>query len=143
MSERRVEDLMTTALHTVDGLATVAEALQLMRRHGVSSLVVLPRHADDEAGVLEVAGIAAEVVARNRAPDRVHVYEVMAKPVVTVAASMLARYAVRLFVRQGLTRAVVVNAERDPIGVVTLRDLMLAEAARGDHATVGGAGNGD
>ena len=141
MSEQRVEDLMTTALHTVDGLATVAEALYLMRQHGVSSLVVLPRHADDEVGVLEVARIAAEVVACNRAPDRVHVYEVMAKPVVTVAASMLSRYAVRLFVAQRLTRAVVVNAERDPIGVVTLRDLVLAEAARGGETV--GAGEGD
>lgn len=133
MSER-VEDSMTTELHTVDGLATVAEALQLMRQHRVSSLVVLPRHADDEVGVLEVAGIAAEVIARNRAPDRVHVYEVMRKPVVTVAATMLSRYAVRLMADMGLTRAVVVNAAGDPTGVVTLRDLVLADVAGGREA---------
>lgn len=137
MSEQRVEDSMTTELHTVDGLATVAEALQLMRQHRVSSLVVLPRHADDEVGVLEVAGIAAEVVARNRAPDRVHVYEVMRKPVVTIAATMLSRYAVRLMVDLALSRAVVVNAAGDPIGVATLRDLVLAGVASGGEAAAG------
>ena len=127
MSENRVQDAMATELHTVDGLATVAEALAVMQRHGVSSLVVTKRHADDEVGVLEVARIAAEVIARNRAPARVHVYEVMRKPVVTIAATMLSRYAVRLMVDLSLTRAVVVNAAGDPIGVVTLRDLVLAE----------------
>ena len=122
---------MATELHTVDGLATVAEALAVMKRHGVSSLVVTKRHADDEVGVLEVARIAADVIARNRAPARVHVYEVMRKPVVTIAATMLSRYAVRLMVELSLSRAVVVNAEGDPIGVVTLRDLVLAEMADG------------
>lgn len=43
MSEQRVVDAMATELHTVDGLATVAEALIVMKRHGVSSLVVTKR----------------------------------------------------------------------------------------------------
>lgn len=140
MSEQRVVDAMATELHTVDGLATVAEALIVMKRHGVSSLVVTKRHADDEVGVLEVARIAAEVIARNRAPDRVHVYEVMRKPVVTIAATMRSRYAVRLMVDMGLSRAVVVDAAGDPIGVVTLRDLVLAEAGGGDASGTEGGG---
>lgn len=127
MSGRRVQDLMATELHTVDGLATVAEALRLLQREGVSSLVVARRGADDEVGLLEVGPVATEVVARNRAPDRVHVYEVMTKPVVTVPAPMLARYAVRLLADLGLSRAVVVNEARDAVGMVTLRDLVLAE----------------
>ena len=122
----RVRDAMTTELRVVDGLATVAEAVGLMKRHDVSSLVVARRDADDEVGLVEVAGIAAEVVAKNRPPERVNVYEVMTKPVVTVPADMLARYAVRLLGQLGLSRAVVVNEERDAVGMVTLRDLVLA-----------------
>ena len=127
MSGKRVQDLMATELHTVDGLATVAEALRLLKREGVSSLVVARRGADDEVGLLELGRVATEVVARNRAPDRVHVYEVMTKPVVTVPAPMLVRYAVRLLGDLGLSRAVVVNEARDAVGMVTLRDLVLAE----------------
>ena len=46
---------------------------------------------------------------------------------VTVPAPMLARYAVRLLGDLGLSRAVVVNEARDAVGMVTLRDLVLAE----------------
>lgn len=133
MSERsaresaRVQDVMATDLHAIDGLANVDEAMRLMREHGVSSLVVARRDKDDEVGLLEVANVAAEVVARNRPPGRVSVYEAMTKPVVTLPPGMLVRYAVRLLVELRLTRAVVVDDERDAVGMVTLRDLVLAE----------------
>ena len=89
----RVSDIMSADVHSVDGLATVAEAMALMRRHGISSLVVSRRDADDEFGLLVVSDIAAQVVAANRAPERMHVYEVMSKPVLTLPSAMLARYA--------------------------------------------------
>lgn len=127
MTDRRVQDLMTTALHSVDGMATVAAALRLMKRHRVSALVVSRRDGDDEVGVIDVARVAAEVAARNRAPDRVHVYEVMTKPVVTVSAAMQARYALRLLTTLGLRRTVVVNEAREPVGMLTLRDLVFAD----------------
>ncbi len=121
----RVQDLMVTELHAIDGLATVAEAMALMRRHVVGSLVVNRRDEDDEVGLVTVAAIAAEVVAKNRAPERVNVYEVMTKPVVTVPPGMLARYAAQLLGELQLSRAVVVNEARAAVGIVTLRDLVL------------------
>ena len=126
-NQQRVRDVMATDLHSIDGLANVDEAMRLMREQGVSSLIVTRRDSDDEVGLLEVAAVAAEVVARNRAPDRVSVYEAMAKPVVTLPPDMLARYAVRLLVNLGLTRAVVVDEDRNAVGMVTLRDLVLAD----------------
>ena len=38
---------------------------------------------------------------------------------------MQARYAVRLLVRFGVSRAVVVDHDRNPVGIATLRDLVL------------------
>lgn len=124
---RRVRDVMATDLHMVDGLATIDDAMRLMKEHAVSSLIVARRDDEDEVGLLEVAHIAADVVARNRPRDRVSVYEAMTKPVVALPEAMLARYAVRLLVGLGLTRAVVVNEARDAVGMATLRDLVLAE----------------
>lgn len=121
----RVRDVMATDLHSIDGLATVADALAMLRREGVSSLVVERRDHDDEVGLVEIADVA-RMVAENRALERVNVYEIMNKPVVTLPADMLARYAVRLLVDLGLTRAVVVDAARDAVGMATLRDLVLA-----------------
>ena len=123
--EARVADAMVTELYNIDGLATVSEAMQMMKRHHVSSLVVDRRDADDEVGLLEVADIAKEVIGRNRAADRVSVYEVMTKPVVTLPPGMLVRYAVRLLVHLGVSRAVVVDEARNAVGMATLRDLVL------------------
>ena len=123
--EARVEDAMVTDLYNINGLASVDEAIQMMKEHRVSSLVVDRRDADDEVGLVEVGDVASEVTARNRAPDRVSVYEVMTKPVVTLPPGMFVRYAVRLLARLGQSRAVVVDDARNAVGMVTLRDLVL------------------
>ena len=88
----RVRDLMVEELHTIDGLATVAEAMALMKRHDISSLVVNRRNHDDELGLVVVADIARGVIANNRAPERVNVYEIMSKPLLTVPEDMLATH---------------------------------------------------
>ena len=121
----RVQDIMRTQVYSIDRLATVAEAIVLMRRRGVSSLVVPRRDDDDEFGLVLVSDIASKVIAENRAPERVNVYEVMSKPVLTLASRMQARYAVRLLVRFGVSRAVVVDHDRNPVGLATMRDLVL------------------
>jgi len=121
-----VSEVMISDLYTIDGLSTVTDAVAIMQEHSISSLVVNARNEDDEAGLIDVVGIAREVIAKNRSPDRVHVYEVMTKPVVTVPATMLVRYAARHLVSLGISRALVVDRERDVIGMVTLRDLVIA-----------------
>lgn len=121
----RVGDVMSPTVRTIALTASVAEALEAMRDAGVSSLVVERRDDDDEFGLIVVTDIAREVVAKDRAAERVNVYEVMSKPVLTVPVDMQSKYAVRLLVRFNLSRALVVDATRSPVGIVTLRDLVL------------------
>ena len=124
----RVADVMGAEVHTIDGLATVAEAVATMKRLRISSLVVDRRHDDDELGLITVSDLAREVIAPDRAPDRVNVYEIMSKPALAVRSGMLARYAVRLLVRFSVSRALVVDEDGAPLGLVTLRDLVLGLA---------------
>ena len=121
----KVSDVMTTSIKTIDATATVAEAINAMREAGVSSLVAERRDESDEYGLVVVSDIAKHVIAENRAPERVNVYEIMTKPVLTVPADMNIRYAVRLLVQFGLGRALVVDTNRAPVGIATLRDLVL------------------
>ena len=125
----RVGDLMIAELHSIEGLATVAEAISLMRQHNVNSLSVNRRDDTDEVGLLLVSDIAAKVIALNRAPERVNVYEIMSKPVLTLPPDMLVRYAIRLLVRFEVSRAIVVDNDRNPLGLVTLRDLVMGHTA--------------
>ncbi len=121
----RVGDVMTPELHSIDGVATVADAMALMKRHGVEALVVNRRDETDEVGLILVSDVAREVISRNRSPDRVNVYEIMSKPVLTLPPDMLTRYAVRLLVRFQVSRSIVVDRDRSPIGFVTLHDLVI------------------
>ncbi|MDH3234570.1 MAG: CBS domain-containing protein [Alphaproteobacteria bacterium] len=129
-----VKDVMSDPPRTIDGLAPVSEAINAMREHNVSSLVIDRRHVGDEWGLLVVHDIAAKVIGLDRSPERVSVHEVMSKPVVTVDAAMDIRYAIRLLTRFGLSRSLVTEAD-ELIGVVTLRDMVFrftdAEAAGG------------
>lgn len=129
----RVRETMTGEVRIIDGLATVAEALELMRRHDVSSLVIERRHEGDEFGIVEVDDIAARVMAPDLSPERTNVYEIMSKPVVTVDADMDVKYAIRLLARLGLSRALVTEGNR-LIGIVTLRDMVLCHVGRGEAA---------
>ena len=124
----RVRDAMTTSVRTIEAMATVADAIQAMREAGVSSLVVERRDDADEFALLVVSDVAREVFAKNRAADRVNVYEIMSKPVLTVPADMMVKYAVRLLVRFDLSRALVVGEQREPVGIITLRDMVLSYA---------------
>jgi predicted transcriptional regulator len=122
-----VGDVMSPDVRRIEGTATVADAIHAMRAAGVSSLVVERRDLQDEYGLVVITDIAREVIARDRAADRVNVYEVMTKPVLTLPVDMQARYAVRLLVRFNLSRALVVDGHRSPVGIVTLRDLVLRQ----------------
>ena len=119
-----VREVMTPNPLVIDGLATVAQAVDLLREHGFSSLVIDRRDESDEYGLLAVHDIAEHVVSGNRAADRVNVYEIMSKPAVTVDVSMNIKYAVRLLMRFRLTRALVLE-NGSVVGIVTLRDLTL------------------
>jgi CBS domain-containing protein len=125
----RVGDVMSAEVRTIGRMATVADAIASMREAGVSSLVVERRDGHDEFGLIVVTDIAREVIARERAPGRVNVYEVMSKPVLSLPVDMQTKYAVRLLVRFGVSRALVVDDSRSPVGIVTLRDLVLRGSA--------------
>ena len=120
----RVRDVMKKEFDVFDGMATVKEALDHMLHVETKSLIVKKRHEDDEWGIVMISDIACEVLARDRAPDRVNIYEIMSKPVISVDPDMDIRYAARMFDRYDLSRAPVVENGKI-IGLVSLTDMVL------------------
>lgn len=120
----RVRDVMKTGFDIVDGRTTISDALRAMQYHDNKSLIVNRRDEDDEYGILLISDIAKQVLAKNRSPDRVNVYEIMAKPVIVVDADMQIKYCARMFDRFGLTRAPVMK-DGEVIGLVSYTDLVL------------------
>ena len=119
-----VRDVMKPDYGTIDGNATVAEALQEMKRLDSAVLVVEKRSEDDEFGLLLVSDIARKVLAKDRASSRVNVYEIMSKPAVCVDPDMDIRYCSRLMSRFNLMRVLVVEDDK-LLGTINPRALVL------------------
>lgn len=121
---KRVSDVMSTGVLRVDGKALVREAVELMRTLDVSSLIVERLDETDEIGLITMADIAREIVAKNRSLDRVNVLEIMSKPVLSVPQNMTLLNATRLLAKFDISRAAVIDDQRNPVGMVTRGDLV-------------------
>lgn len=119
-----VRNCMSEDVIEVDGRLDVLSALRIMKKAGGTSLIVKRRDANDEYGMLLFSDIARQVLARNRAPERVSVYEIMVKPMLTVRADMEIRYCARLFENFGISQAPVVE-DGKIVGLVSYYRLVL------------------
>ena len=119
-----VRDCMRTSVTEVDGQIDVLTALKIMKQKGVTSLIVKRRDKHDEHGMVLFSDIAKQVIAKNRAPERVNVYEIMSKPILTVRPDMEIRYCARLFENFGISHAPVVENDKI-IGMVSYYLLVL------------------
>jgi predicted transcriptional regulator len=120
----QVRDCLRTDVTEVDGTLDVLSALKIMRKVGATSLIVKRRDEDDEYGLLLFSDIAKKVIATDRSPERVNVYEVMAKPVLSVRPDMQIRYCARLFENFGISHAPVVEDDKI-VGIVSFYLLVL------------------
>jgi CBS domain-containing protein len=120
----RVRDVMKSEVDVVDGMLTVSEALKSMKYPNTRTLIVDKRHVDDEYGVVMFRDMAKKVLSRDQSPNRVNIYEIMSKPVISVHPDMDIRYCSRLFDRFGLSRAPVLE-DNKIIGLVSYTDIVL------------------
>jgi CBS domain-containing protein len=127
VSERkivRVRDVMRSEFDTVDSMATIEQALDSMQYPDNKCLIVEKRHEDDEFGLLLISDVARKVLAQDRPPDRVNVYEVMQKPIIFVDSAMDIRYCARLLERFDLSRTPVID-NGEVVGIVSFTLLVL------------------
>ncbi|MCU7851154.1 MAG: CBS domain-containing protein [Candidatus Thiodiazotropha sp. (ex Monitilora ramsayi)] len=129
----RVRDVMKPDFDMVDGMDTVETALGKNMLHvETKCLIVKKRNPDDEFGLVMLSDIARQVLAVDRAPERVNIYEIMTKPAFTVSPDMDIRYCARIFSRFDLSRAPVVE-NGEVVGIVSYTDMVLKGLKRKRH----------
>ena len=127
MTDKRkisVREVMKLKYDMVDGMMSVRDALLAMKHRENKSLIVDKRDEHDEYGMVLISDIAKKVLAVDKSPKRVNIYEVMTKPILSIDPEMDIRYSARLFERFGLSRAPVVE-NRKVIGIVSYTDMVL------------------
>ena len=127
-----VRQVMNPAPVCIAGLASVQDALKMMKANDISSLIVERRDPQDEFGIVLLTDLARDVIGQSRSITRTSVYEIMVKPAPAVDADMNIKYAIRHMSRLGLSHCLVLEG-RELVGLVSLRQLALRyfeEAAR-------------
>lgn len=123
----QVKDVMTNKNYQfADGMMTVSEGIKLAKEHNVSALIINKRNEHDEYGLVLLSNIAKEVLAKDRSPERVNLYEIMAKPLISVLPDMDVRYCARLFERYSIHLAPVVE-NKEVIGMVDYTNMVLSQ----------------
>ena len=123
----QVKDVMTTDNYQfTDGMTTVTEGIQLAKKHNVTALVINKRSEHDEFGLVLLADIAKEVLAKDRSPDRVNLYEIMTKPLIWVLPDMDVRYCARLFESFSIHLAPVIE-NKEIIGMVDYTNMLFSQ----------------
>jgi len=107
----------------MDGMATVKEALDAMKAERADVVIVKKRNENDAFGIVLLADIAKKVLAKDRPSQRINVYEIMSKPVISVDPDMDVRYCARLFDSFGLSSAPVIE-NGQVLGIVSYNELV-------------------
>ena len=115
---------MTQDFIQLDGMQTVQDAINSMKEHNVEVIIVNKRDQHDAYGIVLLSDIAKRVLAKDKSPERINIYEIMSKPVVSVPPEMDVRYCARLFDSFGLSYAPVIEAE-EILGLIGYKELIL------------------
>lgn len=118
----KAKDIMTTEVVTIQGQATVAEAIALMKEKGIRALIVERQNEEDAYGILTATDIVCKVVAYGKDPKTVQVHEVMTKPCIVVNPDLGVEYIARLFANTGIRRAPVIKEQL--LGIVSVTDIL-------------------
>ncbi len=119
-----VREVMKDNFIEIDGIATVKEALLDMKSKNINVLIVNKRNDKDEYGIVLLNDIAKKVLASDKEPERVNIYEIMSKPTICIDPDMDVRYCARLFEQFGLSVTPVID-NGVVVGVVTYHDLVM------------------
>jgi len=120
---KTAKEIASQTLVYVDGLATVREAIDLMREKKVDYLFIKKRSEQDANGIVVLSDIIRGVVAKDLKPEEVSVYEIMTKPALSIPSTLNSRYVSRLLLNSKINLAPV-EENGNYIGVIHLRDIV-------------------
>jgi CBS domain-containing protein len=118
-----VADIMTEVVATIPSAATVADAIALMQRRQIRSLLVERRQTSMPFGLVTDRDIVYAVVARGHDPEKVIVQDIMRQPCIAMSPNTTIQEASQMLSDSNLERAPVVDGDR-LLGIVSVTDIL-------------------
>jgi signal-transduction protein with cAMP-binding, CBS, and nucleotidyltransferase domain len=122
---KKAKDIVSNNLYFVDGLASVGDAVKMMKEHNVQALIIKKRDAADAHGIVTVFDIVEGVIIPERDLEEVSVYEIMTKPVLSISAHLNVKYVPRLMHNYGV-RIAPVEENGEFIGLIDFSQFLFA-----------------
>jgi CBS domain-containing protein len=116
----RVRDVMVREVVSVDENSTVKDAVDIMNKFQIGSLIVLEK--GKAVGIVTERDFLRRVTAGAKDVMNIKVKEIMSTPLVVVDPGMDLEEAVKLMFRKKIKKLAVVDAS-ELVGIVTLTDI--------------------
>jgi len=120
-----VENIMTPKdkLVIISPMATVREAIKLMKERKVRSVIVNKRVDAGAYGLVTFKNILQSIVAEDGDIDLLNVYDIAATPAFSVSAKLDVKYAARMMVQNSIKRLLVID-NNELQGILTMTDII-------------------
>jgi signal-transduction protein with cAMP-binding, CBS, and nucleotidyltransferase domain len=122
---KTAKDIASNDFFYIDGLASVKDALDIMKSKGVGALIIQKRNEADANGIITITDIMDGVVVQNKTLEEVSIYEIMTKPVVSIPSHLNIKYIPRLLNRLHIRQAPV-EENGKYIGMIDFRQLLFS-----------------
>ena len=123
---KTAKDIALDKLYYIDGLASIRDAIQLMKDTGVQALIIQKRNDADANGIITIKDIIRGVIIPDRTLEEVSVYEIMTKPVLAIPSHLNIKYVPRLMYNSKI-RIAPVEENGKYIGMVDYSQFLFAE----------------
>ena len=126
-----VKDWMINLVVYVDPDVTVADALALMRRRYIHSLIVSKKEDYPAYGILTSTDICDKIIAQGKNPATTRVREVCTTPLITVQPAMTLQECARVMNEHHFHHLPVEDENGSLVGMISATDFLVAAEAIG------------
>jgi CBS domain-containing protein len=110
---------------------TVSDALSLMRRRYIHSVIVRKTPESPEYGIITSTDISDKIIAGNLNPAETLTKDVMTSPLVTVQQNLSLKECSKLMNKLHIHHLPVVDEKGDLVGMISATDFLVAAEAMG------------
>lgn len=107
----------------ISPMSTVRDALKLMKKSGVRSIIVEKNSEDGAYGLVTFKNILQSIVAEDGDIDLLNVYDIASIPAISVSSKLNVKYASQLMVSNSIKR-VLVSDNNELKGILTMTDII-------------------
>jgi len=126
-----VKDWMLDLVVYIDPDSTVLEALSIMRRRYINSLIVKIVDDDNEFGIVTSTDICDKIVAQDRNPAKTKIRDIMTTPLISITPEQTIFECAKLMSEKQIHQIPVMHEDGSIIGMISAVDFLVVAEALG------------